>query len=566
MKFIKFMWKNLISYGNDLQEYVFSTEPQLVLVTGENGAGKSSIKEALTVSAYGKSAIRKMKDIPNWINKNAYTYNEFETSKGDRVIIERGIDPNFSSIQVNGSPYNLPDKRKIDEFVESELLNLNFPIFCNTISLSFDDFKSFVNLSAADKRKIVDPMFGIDLLTDMRANIKGDLKENQKSLDIIDSTIIKNNTLLDSSLSQLTALREKIEEAVVDRSNEINEDITTKTTVKNLHKAQYDTIKNKIAGITAKATEFRQASANCNARITEFDKKLTIFENNQCPHCLSDLTGDTAQRIKTSIEEKKLAEDILLEKIRKNQQTAINLIHDLTKDQDVEKDIFYKINGEIAALEKELIASNATKPDNQEESIQKIIDTIKADISESEIDSKQYEDNLELYGMLDEVLSDGGIKKVLIDRVIPLLNNRISELCDRLEFKFNFEFDSDFNPLIRYLGMDISPESLSTGQRKKMNLIVLLSFIELIKLKHNNMNVMFLDEIFSGLDKKNVYKSIEILREYADKYKMTIFVVSHETLPEEFFDQRISVTMPSHFSEMTVSSNIRQEQEPAVVN
>jgi DNA repair exonuclease SbcCD ATPase subunit len=565
MKFIKMRWKNLISYGNNIQEYVFSTKPQLVLIEGENGSGKSSIKEALTVSAYGRSAIRKMKDIPNWINKNAYTYNEFETSKGDSVIIERGIDPNFSSIKVNGSPYNLPDKRKIDEFVESELLNLNFPIFCNTISLSFDDFKSFVNLSASDKRKIVDPMFGIDLLTDMKANIKDDLKDNKKNLELLESGINNNTTLLDSSLSQLTKLREKIEVEVKDRSNEISESIIVKTTIRDLHKSRYDTIKAKLEAIRVKASEFRQKSADSSAKITEFYKKLTIFENNKCPHCLSDLTGESAQQIKTSIEEKRKAEDILLEKIRKNQTTAKNLIESLVVDQDVEKDIFYKINGEITALENELIATKEDKPDNQEESIQKIIETIKEDIKTSSADSNQYRDNLELYGMLDEILSDGGIKKMLIDRVIPLLNNRIAELCDRLEFKFDFEFDSEFNPMIRYLGMDISPESLSTGQRKKMNLIVLLAFIELIKLKHNNMNVMFLDEIFSGLDKKNVYKSIEILREYADKYNMTIFVVSHETLPEEFFDQRISVTMPSHFSEIKVSSNIRPEQEPLMI-
>lgn len=109
--------------------------------------------------------------------------------------------------------------------------------------------------------------------------------------------------------------------------------------------------------------------------------------------------------------------------------------------------------------------------------------------------------------------------------------------------------------------MEISPESLSTGQKKKMNLIVLLSFIELIKLKHNNMNVMFLDEIFSGLDKKNVYMAIEILREYADKYNMTIFVVSHESLPEEFFDKKIDVTMPNHFSEISVTSSVNIEPQ-----
>ena len=103
--------------------------------------------------------------------------------------------------------------------------------------------------------------------------------------------------------------------------------------------------------------------------------------------------------------------------------------------------------------------------------------------------------------------------------------------------------------------MEVSPEALSTGQRKKMNLIVLLSFIELIKMKYSKLNVMFLDEIFSGLDKKNVNMAVEILREYADKYNMTIFVVSHETLPEEYFDEHINVTMPNHFSELEIVQN-----------
>jgi DNA repair exonuclease SbcCD ATPase subunit len=135
---------------------------------------------------------------------------------------------------------------------------------------------------------------------------------------------------------------------------------------------------------------------------------------------------------------------------------------------------------------------------------------------------------------------------------LTFLNTRIIEISEKLEFKFPFEFDSDFNPIINYLGMQISPDSLSTGQRKKMNLIVLLAFIEIIKMKHNQMNVMFLDEIFSSLDKSNVYRAISILKEYSEKYGMTIFVVSHESLPEELFDYRIVVTQQDHFSSMEI--------------
>ena len=558
------MWKNLISYGNKMQEYTFSDEPKLVLIEGENGAGKSSIKEALTISAYGRSAIRKMKDIPNWINRNAYTYNEFETSKGDKIIVERGIDPNFSQIKINGVMHNLPDKRKIDDFIEIELLNLNFSIFCNTISLSFDDFKSFVNLSPSDKRKIVDPMFGIDLLTDMKTNIKEDYKESKKNLEILETGISKNNELLTKSINQLTELRKKVEEAAEDRSNEIRDEISTKNDLKVKHQEKYKDLKSKIDSIKEKAKSFQQKFAECNAKIREFEKQLKIFEGNSCPHCLSDLTGDSALTIKKAIDDQKLAEIELLDKITRNQEKAKVLIDDLTVNQDFEKNKFYEIQADIKSLENELNNTSKDNPSDQEESIQKIIDTIKEEIKMSECESEEHKENVELYSMLDDILSDTGIKRVLIERVIPLLNNRIEEISDRLEFKFNFSFDSEFNPIIRYLGMEISPESLSTGQRKKMNLIVLLSFIELIKLKHNNMNVMFLDEIFSGLDKKNVYKAIEILREYADKYKMTIFVVSHESLPEEFFDQRISVTMPNQFSEIKVSSNVKPKETSVV--
>jgi DNA repair exonuclease SbcCD ATPase subunit len=143
MKLLELSYKNILSYGNLLQTFTFTDEPQLILVEGENGSGKSSIKEALTVSIYGRSAIRKMKDIPNWINKNAMTSIKFLTNSGETVELTRGIEPNFSDIKINGAHFNLPDKRKVDEFIEDELTKIPFSVFCNTISLSFDDFKSF---------------------------------------------------------------------------------------------------------------------------------------------------------------------------------------------------------------------------------------------------------------------------------------------------------------------------------------------------------------------------------------------------------------------------------------
>lgn len=562
MKFKKLKWKNLLSYGNIIQTIEFSDSPQLILVEGENGVGKSAIKEALTISAYGKSALRKMKDIPNWRNKSTYTYNEFETVNGDTVIIERGIDPNFSNIKINGVPYNLPDKRKIDDFIENDLFNLPFAVFCNTISLSFDNFKSFVNLNTSDKRKIVDPMFGIDILTDMKIKVKEDSKESKDNLQIIDYKISSSTSLLEKSIEQLDNLRKRLSEEIDNKTDNISSQILDKNKQLSNKNKEFTNIKNNIEELKVRAASFRSDIANFNAKIFEYNKKLEMFKKNRCPHCLSDLTGEHTIKIKDAILRKKESEEELYSKILiESNDLSVDILK-LSKSQDLSKEEYYSIQSDLRSLNKELDNTKKEVEGDQESSINLIINTIKDEIKESEENRVVYSENVELYSALEDILSDSGIKRTLIDKVIPLLNFRIEEISNRLDFKFNFSFDNEFNPIITYLGINVSPESLSTGQRKKMNLIVLLSFIELIKMKHSTLNVMFLDEIFSGLDKSNVYMIIEILKEYSNKYNMTIFVVSHESLPEEFFDTRISVTMPNHFSEIQITSNIGITKEP----
>ena len=227
--------------------------------------------------------------------------------------------------------------------------------------------------------------------------------------------------------------------------------------------------------------------------------------------------------------------------------------NEIAEEQNTVKSDFFKVTADLKQLEGDLEKLSNEMDSDGEQAIQSIIESIQAEIKTESLTLDERSTTLNLFSTLDDLLSDSGIKKTLIDKIIPTLNSRIQEISERLEFKFQFEFDSDFNPIISYLGMEVSPESLSSGQRKKMNLIVLLAFIEIIKMKHSQMNVLFLDEIFSSLDKNNVYKAIEILKEYAEKYRLTIFVVSHESLPEEFFNYRILVQTQDHFSEMKIT-------------
>ena len=564
MKLLELSYKNILSYGNRLQSFQFGDTPHLVLVEGENGAGKSSIKEALTVSIYGRSAIRKMKDIPNWINKNAFTSIRFITNTGDEVEITRGIEPNFSDLKINGATFNLPDKRKVDELIENEIAKIPFSVFCNTISLSFDDFKSFVNLSTADKRKIVDRIFGIDILTDMRTLLKEELKQIRRELDVLSSQIEKRNSTLASSESQLDSLKERLSKKKESTTEDIKSRISENTGKLDSVKDQYSKLKADSDMIKKKLDEVRENIQTINHKVSDFAEKLLLYQKNRCPHCLNDLTTDTSTKTKELIESKKNELEASLPALREAFSATKIDLEKIEAQQNASKSDYYKISAEIEQLKNQLSKTADALESDETSSIQGIIDSIKQEILDDSSKAATKDQELLLLNTLDDLLSDNGIKKSLIDKIIPALNSRLQEISERLEFKFSFFFDSDFNPIITYLGMEVSPESLSSGQRKKMNLIVLLAFIEIIKMKHSQMNVMFLDEIFSSLDKNNVYKAIEILREYADKYCMTIFVVSHESLPEEFFDSKILVESTNHFSEMRVTA-IQKKQASALV-
>ena len=555
MKISELSFKNILSYGNITQTIQFDDKPKLILVEGENGAGKSSIKEAMTVAIYGRSAIRKMKDIPNWINRNAQTGIKFTTTNGDAIEINRGVDPNFSDVKINGVTHNLPDKRKVDDFIEEELAQIPFAVFCNTISLSFDDFKSFVSLTQADKRKIVDRIFGIDILGDMRTVVKEELKDARKEVDLLTTTITKSKEKLESAELHLQTVKTAITKKKDDDKLALQQSISEKETEFSALKTKKESLANSISDLSSVLKADREKKAQIQSDIRQILQRATIYEKNRCPHCLNDLTLDTAVETKNAILKKhqKLTESLLpIEAVIAVNDPALDSM--LVNKSDLDTS-YYELQATIQSLKKDLAKLESEPEIDQTAGINELITSLKEDLKSDNTQLAGHSDKNFLYSQLDDLLSDSGIKKSMIDRIIPALNTRITEISERLEFKFQFSFNNDFDPLITYLGMEVSQESLSSGQRKKMNLIVLLAFIEIIKMKHSTMNVMFLDEIFASLDKGNVYKSIEILREYADEYGMTIFVVSHESLPEEFFDAKILVTAKDHFSTMQIINN-----------
>lgn len=553
MKIKEWSWRNVCSYGNKITTVDVLNDPQLILVHGENGAGKSSIAEALTVSVYGRSVTRKMKDIPNRMNKNAYTKVIFESNSGDQVVLERGIDPNYSNLQINGAQYNLPDKRKVDEFIEDQIVKIPLTVFSNTVNLSIDDFKSFIQLSPSDKRKVVDKIFGLDEINQMSLLLKEETKLLKSEVSILESSIDKNKQHLQKSISQLEETKQSIS---IEKQREIEVlklKIEQDTTRLDESKAAGVELNKDIKSKQLKIDDLTEQLYKNRTSASVLTERVRLLELGKCSKCGTDLTDhdhvselsntkDALNNLQTSTSE------ILIQK-----NEADQVIEKLRTSLDRFRKTFTELSSSIMSSEMRISElERQMKLVSEVASIQAFIDKLQTDITESEVEYFAKKEKLAINLDLEGALSDSGIKKIIMGNIIPILNQKLLKISKVLEFKFAFEFDEDFNAIVKHIGHEISAESLSTGEKKKMNLVILLSMIEIIMMKQNGANILFLDEIFTGLDKNAVFGVVDILKTFARKYRMTIFVASHEWLPEEFFDSIMSVKNIDNFSEMEI--------------
>jgi DNA repair exonuclease SbcCD ATPase subunit len=554
MKILNFSFRNLCSYGNKLQSFTFSEDPQLILVEGKNGGGKSTISDAITFAIYSKSSIRKTTALPNRLNKNGYTYIDFITGAGDTISIERGLQPNFLRLAINGVDHNLPDKRRIDEFIEDELVKIPFNIFSNTISLSINEFKSFVKLSPNDKRQIIDKIFGIEIVNDMSKKNKEDLKSLRLALHTLDVSIDSNTTTLNNSLAQLTNMKEDLSVLKDARKKELEERIAQLQADKELYQKNYNEMTVAATALDKAVAAAREARTAAQLTIADWQKKLQIYESNKCPHCLSDLTDEGHSKIKDEIVCKKTEQEKLLPVLAKKVQEAEMTLTEKNGEKEFARNQFYKVEAILTPLKRELSSLSIDEIETEgSEYINGVIESIKKTLEEARIEKGKISEQIKISQEMEDILSENGMKRLLMSQIVPILNKKILRTAKILDFPFAFEFNMDFDPIITQLGIQVDIDSLSTGEQKKMNLIVLLGIIELIKLKHHSVNLLFLDEIFSSLDVESIYQVVDLLKTFSKKYRMTVFVISHDPLPEELFDRKLSVKKIDHFSDIEFS-------------
>jgi len=558
MKLLSLEFKNIGSYGNRAHVIDFNQESSdLILVQGKNGQGKSTIAKALKFTLFGKVDGITLKDIPNRTNKAAYG-KVILIAKNQTIVIERGYAPSLFSVTVNGEPIDQAGKKDVQKYIEEEFLGFNFSVFTNILILSINDFKSFLTMRPSDKRKIIDKIFGFYIINEMKEKVKQQKKELRLSLTRIEEAINQ----IDSTIKHTAVKLEKIEKES-DASNKetvkkLKEEIQSLLKNKTALSERYNKLKTKVSTLRSKKSEYSNQAAELSERNRTLSLTLKLYENSACPTCQSPLDTpfhkeiiDNTKSDITSLKEKAvlLKEEVLSvdTQISKAREFENNLIKETQKLDSLmdSKKIEIKKFAQVNNVNSKELTNLISEFEKQKKSKSKDLD-------------KYLEDETFLQLLEEDVLSDEGVKALAIRAVVPVLNKTIEKFSSSLNSKFNIEFDQSFNCIVKELGEEINPNTLSEGERKKADLIIIIAMIEILKLRYPNMNLMFLDELFSSLDQENVGNILFVLKHMLDTLNINIFEISHTELPVQIFDKIVHVFKKGNFSDFNIYNDLSQ--------
>lgn len=553
MRINKLEFKNFASYGNRTQVIEFNKEvSDLYLVLGGNGAGKSTLAKVITFMCYGRVDGANLKDLPNRVNGNLWGKISLE-SKGNQIEIERGVSPGIFKVSINGTEYDVAGKVNLQEFLESEIYEIPYHVFKNVIILSVNDFKSFVTMSPFDKKQIIDRIFGFSVINQMRELVKSKRRLVIDEIRTFDDEIRTLDESIQSVLSKIKQYEEASKEKGESKLAELKIKLVKLNDARKKLKEANDKTKERIDDNDKKYRTKSKNESETLSQINEVKKGLELYNNNTCPTCNSPLDSDFHQHIK---KEKEEVLETLNEKYSKIKDEVSNIDFKLSDLREQGKQIHVKVGqleSQMTSLKNELVKLS----ENDDESsghFKELIEEFNKRNDEKKQDKLKREGEDYYLSILETLMGDEGIKNLAVRSILPTFNNNVLIMAKEMGIPFGVKFDDKFNCSIHHLGQEVSPKTLSTGERKKIDFVIIMALIKMIKIRFSSLNILFLDEIFSSIDSDGVYHIINILHETIQEIGLNTFVINHTVLPSEYFDKKLEITKDAGFSQFTIES------------
>ena len=550
--FEKIRWKNFLSTGNSFTE-VNITDAQSHLVVGANGAGKSTMLDALCFVLFNRPFRKISKSqLVNSINERETVVEiEFRIGSTDYKVI-RGIKPNVFEIHRNGNILDQDAASKDQQkYLEQSVLKFNFKSFTQVVILGSSTFVPFMQLNAPVRREVIEDLLDIQIFSRMNNILKDRMKDareilkdcehklamSEKDVSTQKKTIEQMEKMSAKHTGKMQARIQEIDGKIQENYKEVEE------FTKKIHRMQ---------DIQEKYDEMKDMRVKIQSNLDKAEKDLKFYwENDECPTCNQVVSDKTALIDGASARKERFLNglNVITDSLnRGNKQIKelkgyaekINANNHEAKALTSERNRLFKdINRETPNIdaEKEILKEYRDK-------------NLAISIECSEVNKDH--DNLKVVGTL---LRDSGIKSKIISKFVPIINKSINKYLQKMDTFFNFTLDDEFNEVIksRYRD-DFSYASFSEGEKQKIDLSLLFTWRDIAKLKNSAAtNLLILDEVFdSSLDDQATDELLKILRGLGDN--VNLFVISHKgELLLDKFEKTLRFSKANDFSKLAAS-------------
>lgn len=544
--FTKIRWKNLLSTGNVFTE-VQLDKSATTLVCGENGAGKTTMLDALTFVLYGKP-FRNI-NLPLLVNsingKDCVAEIEFSLNSS-KYKVTRGLAPKVFVIEKDGKIVEQTANAKdYQAILEGQILKMNYKTFCQVVILGSTNYVPFMRLPAADRRNIVENLLDIDVFSKMNEVLKTRLSETKESLRDVEGQISTAKMRIEHKADMIKKIEEKSDSQLESYKTSAAEEQKSLQALLE-KKAELQTEIAALAESVASVDKQRDSLSQMNALRKQMqgsvkkvqDEREFYKQNEDCPVCKHELPDEFRQEMigKKESRETELALGLRkMEQMLEDARTKLDIANVVVKQIDEKKQESHRTDSAIASSKKYLkqLQDLAEKTQREKASLQTERDAMAALQGEEDGAEGQKKDlvqDLHTMEIATVLLKDSGIKRKIIRKYIPALNKIINKYLISMDFFAQFTLNEDFNEIIKSRHRDeFSYENFSEGEKLRIDLSLLLAWRDIARMKNcANTNLLILDEVFdSSLDAVGTEEVIKILQSMGGSNN--IFVISHKS-------------------------------------
>ena len=563
--FKKIKWRNFLSTGNQFIELDLD-QHSTTLVVGSNGAGKSTVLDALTFSLFGKSfrRINKPQLINSTNEKDCKVEVEFSLG-GTEWKVVRGIKPNIFEIWRNDALLDqfasAVDQQK---WLEQNVLKMNYKSFTQIVILGSSTFVPFMQLTATNRREVIEDLLDIKIFSSMSNLIKDKLrliKDEIKTLELKKESLNDKVKMQENFIEELESRGKENIKNKHTKIDELDQSVAKLMKDNEFYEGEvvgYTQMRTQSDGAAEKLRKLSGLKGKISNKVATITKEHKFFTDNvTCPTCTQPIEEgfrinkiDDAQLKAKELQSgyKELEEAIKNEEEREHHFKALSkeitiLTHGISKNHT-------KIAGcqrQIRDLESEIqtITDQLANRNTEHEKLE----TFRSNLQDTYQELIEKKDNISYYYFTYGLLKDGGVKTKIIKKYLPLINQQVNKYLQLMDFYINFKLDEEFNETIESLiHEDFSYSSFSEGEKSRIDLALIFAWREVARFKNSvNTNLMLFDEVFdSSLDTYGTDEFLKIIRFVVKEANM--FVISHKGGMEEKFDKCLKFEKVKGFS------------------